>query len=579
MTPSPGPSQSKTFCILPWIHLAVLPEGSTQLCCVASSCIEDSGAVMSVEAHPLEAIWNSVYMRGVRRDMVAGKHVAACSHCYVKEKNGGVSRRQEANARWADALGPLFDALVEESRHRDFEASELPLYYQLMPGNLCNLKCRMCAPHFSSQIERDPVHSQWIPSLIDDKPVNRVDWTKGCARVGPEDVLGVGSDGFSRLETHEPQPFRWTNGNASLTVWLPPGVQASRLRVRLRGHHPKRHGLRLLLNETVLHDAILPTQDWDKTFTLPHQVNCSKLTVKLQSSTFRVPNDPRDLGVAVELVELVHTVAAAGQQQQPASRLPSGPWYRDDAWIRDVLLQNADCLRGLYFTGGEPMIERQVENVLQYLVEKQAAQHIVLELNSNCTVLRESMLQKLQQFREVRLGLSIDAFGAYYEYIRYPARWAAIRRNVEKLVSLSSERFKLFGGVVLQVYNALNATEILEFFDGLNIPYAVHFATWPSFLNVAVLPASVKAIAADRLRAYADRGPPQRREHLLGVVQQIESGKNRCTPEGLRDLMLFTNDLDATRQQDVRAVHGELLDLLHKEGFVWTAERSALVAA
>src|SRR5207249_951805 len=137
---------------------------------------------------------------------------------------------------------------------------------------------------------------------------------------------------------------------------------------------------------------------------------------------------------------------------------------RDDNWVREVLFQNADRLRGLYFTGGEPMIERQVENVLQHLVEKQSARNIVLEFNSNCTVLRDSMLEKIQQFQEVRLGLSIDAFGPCYEYIRYPARWAVVRRNVERLVSISSERFKLFGGVVLQVYNALNITQILEYF-------------------------------------------------------------------------------------------------------------------
>ena len=39
MSPGVPFRESKTVCILPWMHLTVMPEGSTQLCCVASSSI------------------------------------------------------------------------------------------------------------------------------------------------------------------------------------------------------------------------------------------------------------------------------------------------------------------------------------------------------------------------------------------------------------------------------------------------------------------------------------------------------------------------------------------------------------
>jgi glutamate-1-semialdehyde 2,1-aminomutase len=583
MSPGVPFRESKTFCILPWMHLTVMPEGSTQLCCVASSSIKAGGVPLSLQSHSLEAIWNSLHLRNVRRDMLAGRHVADCSHCYLKEKRGGTSRRQEANTRWAGELGPLFDALVEESVHRHYEVAQLPLYYQLMPGNLCNLKCRMCFPHFSSQIERDPVHRSWFPApslaVLGEEPAS-LDWTTGCVTLAPQDVAGVTLDGFHHLEKIDGQPFRWTGGNATLTLPLPRGIQPRSVRLTLRsmswrGLLSARRRLRVLVNGTLLHDGGVPR--WGRTqltFALPHEADCSLLMVQLQGDTFRRAGDPRHLGVAVERVELLHTGEA-----QP-DRLPSGPWYRDDDWVREVLFENADRLRGLYFTGGEPMVEKQVENVLRHLVDRQAARHIVLELNSNCTVLRETTLQLLQHFQEVRLGLSVDAVGPCYEYIRYPARWAVVRRNVEALAALSSERFKVFGGIVLQVYNALALTEILAFFDTLGIPSTIHLATWPAFLNVAVLPARIRALAADRLRTYAEQQtrPPQR-EHLLSVVQQIETIKDQCTPDAVRSLMQFTNDLDGSRRQNVREVHGELLALLHSEGFAWSDERSNQDAA
>jgi glutamate-1-semialdehyde 2,1-aminomutase len=566
---------------LPWIHLAVFPEGSTQLCCVASRCVQDNGAVLNLQTHSLETIWNSLYMRKARRDMLEGRHVPDCSHCYVQEKQGGVSLRQEANARWADELGPLLDALVEESRHRDHEASELPLYYQLMPGNLCNLKCRMCNPLFSTMIERDPVHSQWIPSVIEDKPVLPTDWTKGCVRLGPEDVLGVDCDGFHLPETHDGQPFRWTNGNATLTISLPPGVRAESLNLSLRGGFWGRHRLRVLVNGTLVHDDLVSILRRRRhyTFAVPRQVDQSVLKVQLQSNASRHGTDPRELGVAIERIELMHTLPEISPLGQ-VSRLPVGPWYRDDGWIRDVLLQNADHLRALYFTGGEPLIEKQVENILQYLLDRRIAGNVILEVNSNCTIVRDAMVQKLLEFKKVYLGMSIDAYGDWYEYIRYPAKWAIVRRNVERLAALFGDRFVPHGSIVLQVYNLLNVVEILAFFDKLDIPFNVELATSPSFLNIGVLPRRVREVAARRLQDYADqRCRPHQRPHVLTVINQIEKVRNRYTPEGLRDLMLFTNDLDATRNQSVRQVHGELLDLLHKEGFTWTDERSALVAA
>src|SRR5437899_1663872 len=202
MADSPPPQASKTFCILPWTHLAVMPEGSVKICCIAKDRIRADGAPLSLQHQSLEAIWNSAYLRGVRRDMLAGRHVPDCATCYLIEKSGGVSRRQFSNSGWADELGPLFDAIVEESRHQDHAVAELPLSYQLMPGNLCNLKCRMCFPVFSSQIERDPVHNHWVAPLFDapPEPPAPPDWTEGRLTLAPQPGRGVKLTGFHDLE-------------------------------------------------------------------------------------------------------------------------------------------------------------------------------------------------------------------------------------------------------------------------------------------------------------------------------------------------------------------------------------------
>ena len=254
---------TKTFCILPWVHLTLFPEGSVQLCCKAGDQVNKDGQLLSLQSQGLDAIWNSEYMRETRKRMVEGKGVKACANCYHLEKTMGESYRTYQNARWKAELGPKFDFLVEDSKRHDLKAPEPPVFYQLMPGNLCNLK----VSHVLSHVQ--------LPD-----------------RTGPgsHPLDGAGPGG--------------------------PGVAG--------GVH------------------------------LP-------------------PAGARDRGV---------------------DPLPDGPWYRDDAWVREVLLKNTRELRALYFTGGEPMIEKQVENILAHLIAEGVAGSVRIELNTNATIVRDASTGK-----------------------------------------------------------------------------------------------------------------------------------------------------------------------------------------
>src|SRR5262245_32051465 len=90
-----------TFCILPWMHLTVLPDGTSRICCVASD------GPLSLQKSTLAEIWNSEHMRKLRRDLVAGRPVQECSVCYRDEQEGGISHRHMVNRTWLERLGPL----------------------------------------------------------------------------------------------------------------------------------------------------------------------------------------------------------------------------------------------------------------------------------------------------------------------------------------------------------------------------------------------------------------------------------------------------------------------------------------
>jgi sulfatase maturation enzyme AslB (radical SAM superfamily) len=144
----------KTFCCLPWVHLASHPHGGVTLCCVsdhshsmnrARNFTENGTDYLSLNSDSLTDIMNSDYFKDTRLKMLAGKEVSACHRCFKEEANGIRSKRLEENARLgftfedAQALTST-DGFIEP----DFKFIELRL------GNLCNVRCRTCNPASST---------------------------------------------------------------------------------------------------------------------------------------------------------------------------------------------------------------------------------------------------------------------------------------------------------------------------------------------------------------------------------------------------------------------------------------------
>ncbi|MCF8143842.1 MAG: hypothetical protein K9N21_07985 [Deltaproteobacteria bacterium] len=485
----------------------VLPEGCVKICCFAGRNIMQEGEPMSLYSSSIKDIWNSSHLRSIRHSMVKGEAVLECAHCYQEEADTGSSHRIHSNFRWKSELGPLFDALVNESRLRAFSVSTLPVYLQLIPGNLCNLKCRICFPRFSSQIESDPVHRSWALGAY--KTGSPVEGTRGKARV----VSGI--DGFRRV------------------------VQGMRIARRLISG---------------LNSNFFNQHHWRTTKGDPGYGKGSPENGK----------GHREYGI--------FEPESVGNGSP--SRLPRKPWFKDRSWVFEELLREPERFRALYLTGGEPMIQMEAEEIIGYLVQQKASPEMTLELNTNCTVVKDALVDKFHSFKRIYMGMSIDAYGDFYEYIRYPAKWHVIRKNIVRLISLPADKFTVTAVPILQAYNVLNIVDLLRYLDKKGVSYGIEVASEPWFISLGVLPPSVRLRAARRLRAYANSDCPGfRRSHVLSVADVIESVQDNCTRESLQALMLFTNDLDATRGQSFREVHPELLGMIEEEGFNWSEER------
>ena len=150
---------NNTFCPLPWIHLATRPNGDVRVCCTANASgagVDDdkiAGLVtqdnqqMNLSKHSIGQIWNSDYMKSVRRQMLDGRVPTSCTKCFTEEANGIVSKRQWETQVWEDRLD--INSIVAKTAVDGSLPVEIP-YFDLRLGNTCQLKCIMCSPHDSS---------------------------------------------------------------------------------------------------------------------------------------------------------------------------------------------------------------------------------------------------------------------------------------------------------------------------------------------------------------------------------------------------------------------------------------------
>lgn len=178
---------SKTFCILPWVHLSTRPDGSMRVCCTANASgvgptndkkiggrqvgviKDDLGLPSNLNVMDFQTAWNSTYMKNVRKQMLAGEKPPSCLKCYKEEESGHQSKRIWETNYWAQRVN--VDKLISDTED-DGSVPPFLTYIDLRFGTKCQLACVMCSPHDSSgwikewkkiypKIENESVRKIW----------------------------------------------------------------------------------------------------------------------------------------------------------------------------------------------------------------------------------------------------------------------------------------------------------------------------------------------------------------------------------------------------------------------------------
>lgn len=136
--------KSKTFCVAPWMHTHIWPNGKVYPCCMSN--VRDGNDFGNVGDSSFEDIWNNEKYKQFRLDLLNGvERPDVCYRCYSLEASDKVTLRNDLNR---DYLESTLDNITNTKE--DGSADLTLKYWDFRFNNICNLSCRTCGPDLSS---------------------------------------------------------------------------------------------------------------------------------------------------------------------------------------------------------------------------------------------------------------------------------------------------------------------------------------------------------------------------------------------------------------------------------------------
>ena len=163
-------TESRYFCMLPWVHMHAYPDGRVYPCCLA----DYWHPVGDLRKNSMIEVWNQEKYRELRRNMLEEKPSKQCTKCYEQEDAGFFSMRYDANRNYGHHIKTI-EQTTANGEHPEFKLK----YWDVRFSNLCNFRCRSCGPIFSSNWYNDHIKLyNKIPDVLG-RDMTRVEYTAG----------------------------------------------------------------------------------------------------------------------------------------------------------------------------------------------------------------------------------------------------------------------------------------------------------------------------------------------------------------------------------------------------------------
>jgi len=177
----------------------------------------------------------------------------------------------------------------------------------------------------------------------------------------------------------------------------------------------------------------------------------------------------------------------AAEERYQAGIMPIRPLVADNIQVALDTMDQLPDLKSVTFIGGEFFLAKRNVEILDKIIQR----NIQCVITTNATVLTEPLLHKLEQIQDLQIGISADGTEDVYSFMRYPADWHTLNRNIDTL----KQRMPWADYCVRAVAQPLNIQNFHELFEWANkkmLPVYYQVLVTPEHLTWKILTSEEK---------------------------------------------------------------------------------------
>jgi MoaA/NifB/PqqE/SkfB family radical SAM enzyme len=208
-------------------------------------------------------------------------------------------------------------------------------------------------------------------------------------------------------------------------------------------------------------------------------------------------------------------------------------WTRDDfAWNHVVeYICGTENLKFVHIIGGEPLINPRFNDLIDRLLLA-GKTDIYLGFTTNATIVDIDLIHKLNAFRHVDIGVSIEASGVLNERIRQGSRTNEVLDNIDVYLKYRKEAHVYV--TLRAVPSALSVHTLDELYRwciSRQLDVLTNVLTWPEYQQIQHLPKNVKDRLLEQYSTWEyseplpgisdPRDPNRFREHIDSEIRAI----------------------------------------------------------
>lgn len=156
--------------------------------------------------------------------------------------------------------------------------------------------------------------------------------------------------------------------------------------------------------------------------------------------------------------------------------------FSENEKLADIIVAKSKDLKEIHFHGGEPLLSKSHNTLIQLLIEKNLSCNISLFYHTNATIYNQNIFSKLKEFKNVTFMLSLDGVGAINDAIRWPSKWDNILNVIDKM-----RDFNISVNHTLHMLNAEHLPYFLNEMQAFNFQTKVSIVTEPGYMSLGGL--------------------------------------------------------------------------------------------